>query len=53
VEYLRTRPGDDVPVTSIVPGEGPPLRFYRRIGFEVTGERFDHEQLLRLQPAPA
>ncbi len=48
VEYLRTRPGAEELVTSIVPGEGSPLGFYLRYGFEETGEWFDHEQVLRL-----
>ena len=48
VAYLRTRPGADALVTSIVPGEGSPLGFYLRYGFRETGEMFDHEQVLRL-----
>ena len=47
--YLRTRPGADVLVTSIVPGPGSPLGFYLRYGFEQTGDWFDHEQVLRLR----
>ena len=49
VEYLRTRPGADTLVTSVVPGSGSPLGFYLRYGFEPTGEMFDHEQVLRLR----
>lgn len=49
LRYLRTRPGADVLVTSIVPGPGSPLGFYLRYGFERTGEWFDHEQVLRLR----
>jgi diamine N-acetyltransferase len=49
VEYLRTRPGADVLVTSIVPGDGSPLGFYLAYGFEPTGEWFDHEQVLALR----
>lgn len=48
VAYLRTRPGADALVTSIVPGGGSPLGFYLRYGFRQTGEMFDHEQVLRL-----
>lgn len=48
VAYLRTRPGADALVTSIVPGEGSPLGFYLRYGFRETGEMFDHERVLRL-----
>jgi diamine N-acetyltransferase len=47
--YLRTRPGADVLVTSIVPGPGSPLGFYLAYGFEPTGEWFDHEQVLALR----
>jgi len=46
--YLRTRPGADELVTSVVPGEGSPLGFYVRYGFTPTDEWFDHEQVLRL-----
>lgn len=48
-EYVRTRPGGDALVTSIVPGPGSPLGFYVAYGFEETGEWFDHEQVLRLR----
>jgi len=48
IEYLRTRPGADELVTSVVPGEGSPLGFYLGCGFETTGEWFGHEQVLRL-----
>ncbi len=48
VEYLRTRPGAEELVTSVIPGEGSPLGFYLRYGFEETGEWFDHEKVLRL-----
>lgn len=47
--YLRTRPGADVLVTSVVPGDGSPLGFYLAQGFEATGEWFDHEQVLELR----
>jgi diamine N-acetyltransferase len=46
--HLRSRPGADVLVTSVVPGPGSPLGFYLRYGFERTGEWFDHEEVLRL-----
>lgn len=48
VAYLRTRPGADALMTSVVPGPGSPLGFYLRYGFEPTGEWFDHEQVIRL-----
>jgi len=49
VSYLKTRPGADVLVTSVVPGEGSPMGFYLRYGFRATGEDFGHEQVLQLQ----
>jgi diamine N-acetyltransferase len=49
VEYLRTRPGADTLVTSVVPGEGSPLGFYLRYGFVATGQMYGHEQVLTLR----
>lgn len=49
VAYLKTRPGAEVLMTSIVPGPGSPLDFYVRYGFRPTGERFGHEELLELR----
>jgi len=46
--YLRTRPGAETLMTSVVPGPGSPLGFYLRYGFEPTGEWFDHEQVIGL-----
>jgi diamine N-acetyltransferase len=51
VEYLRTRPGAEVLVTSVVPGKRSPLGFYLRYGFEPTGQIFDGEQVLQLRLA--
>ena len=49
VEYFRSRPGVEVVWTSCGEGEGGPLGFYERYGFEQTGDRvFDDEILLRL-----
>jgi diamine N-acetyltransferase len=49
VDYFRGRPGVEVMWTSCGEGEGGPLGFYERYGFEQTGERvFDNEILLRL-----
>jgi len=47
--YVKTRPDADVLVTSVVAGEGSPLGFYQRYGFELTGEMFDHEHVMQLQ----
>ena len=50
VEYFRGRPGVAVLSTSAGQGEGSPIAFYERYGFEQTGEIvFDNEVLLRLE----
>ena len=50
VERFRGRPGVDVLWTSAGRGEGSPIPFYERYGFEQTGEVvFDDEMLLRLK----
>ncbi|HKX48222.1 MAG TPA: GNAT family N-acetyltransferase [Gaiellaceae bacterium] len=49
-EYFRGRPGVDVIWTSAGEGEGSPIPFYERYGFERTGDVvFDGEVLLRLR----
>ena len=49
VEYFRGRPGVEVMWTSAGQGEGSPIPFYERYGFQQTGEIvFDNEVLLRL-----
>jgi diamine N-acetyltransferase len=49
VDYFRDR-GVDVVYTSAGQGDGSPVGFYERYGFERTGEaRFDDEVLLRLK----
>jgi diamine N-acetyltransferase len=49
VEYFRARPCVDVVWTSAGQGQGSPIPFYERYGFEQTGEIvFDDEVLLRL-----
>ena len=54
VEYFRARPGVEVMWTSAGQGEGSPIPFYERYGFERTGEIvFDDEVLLRLNLAPS
>lgn len=50
-DYVRTRPGADALVTSVVPGAESPLDFYVRYGFEPTGAWWDHEQVLSLDLA--
>ena len=50
VEYFRARPGVEVLSTSAGQGEGSPIAFYERYGFERPGDIvFDDEVLLRLQ----
>ncbi len=50
VEYFRGRPGVEVLWTSAGQGDGSPITFYERYGFERTGEIvFDNEVLLRLK----
>ncbi|CAN5595898.1 GNAT family N-acetyltransferase [soil metagenome] len=50
VEYFRGRPEVDVLWTSAGQGDGSPITFYERYGFEQTGEIvFDNEVLLRLR----
>lgn len=47
IEHLRARPGVTAVSTSYVPGPGCPEPFYRRLGFEPTGEIDDGEVVLR------
>jgi diamine N-acetyltransferase len=49
VEYFRGRPGVEVLSTSAVEGDGSPIPFYERYGFERTGDIVFGEVLLRLQ----
>jgi diamine N-acetyltransferase len=49
VEYFRQRPGVEVLWTSATPGDGSPIPFYERYGFEQTGDIFHSEVLLRLR----
>jgi diamine N-acetyltransferase len=52
VDYFRGRPGVEVMWTSAGQGEGSPISFYERYGFERAGEIvFDDELLLRLRIA--
>ena len=48
VEHVRARPGATELTLSWVPGEGSPEGFYRRLGFEPTGEIDDGEVVARL-----
>ena len=48
IEHVRTRPGASELKTSWVTGEGSPEGFYRRLGFEPTGEIDEGEVVARL-----
>ena len=48
VEYVKTRPGARELSTSYVPIEGGPEGFYRKMGFEPTGEVDGGEIVVRL-----
>ena len=48
VAYFRGRPGVEVIWTSAGQGEGSPIPFYERYGFERTGELWGDEVKLRL-----
>jgi diamine N-acetyltransferase len=48
VEYFRGRPGVEVIWTSAGQGEGSPIPFYERYGFERTGDVEEGEAKLRL-----
>jgi len=46
VEYFRGRPGVEVLSTSAGEGDGSPITFYERYGFEQTGEIVFHNEVL-------
>jgi diamine N-acetyltransferase len=49
IEWFRGRPGVEVVTTSAGQGDGSPIAFYERYGFEQTGEVHDDEVELRLK----
>lgn len=49
VEYFRARPGVEAMTAHAGQGEGSPIPFYERYGFERTGEVDDGEVVLRLR----
>jgi len=49
IEYVKTRPGASELLTSYVPIEGGPEEFYRKLGFEPTGDVDDGEIVVKLQ----
>jgi diamine N-acetyltransferase len=48
IEHARAIPGTRAMLLSHVPGEGGPEAFYRRFGFEPTGEVSEGEHVMRL-----
>ena len=51
VAYFQTRPGVEALTTSAAQGDGSPIAFYERYGFERTGEVSEGEVVLRLELA--
>ena len=48
IAHARTVPGARAMLLSFVPGEGSPEAFYRRFGFEPTGEVSEGEHVMKL-----
>lgn len=48
IEYVRTRPGARVLLSSMVQGAASPIGFYLRQGFRATGEVHEDELVLEL-----
>ncbi len=48
IEYVKTLPDATELLTCCVPGEGSPEEFYRKLGFERTGEMDGIEVVMRL-----
>lgn len=48
IDYLRMNFDAREFTTSVVPGDDSPQGFYRRLGFEPTGEWFEGEMVMRL-----
>jgi diamine N-acetyltransferase len=53
VDYFLSRPGIEEMWTSAGQGDGSPVTFYEKYGFERTGEIVDDEILLRLSLRPS
>lgn len=49
IEYVKTRPDATELLTSIHEAEGDPGGFYRKLGFEFTGEYDEGEAVMRLK----
>ena len=48
VQEIKDDPTIDEFLTSVVAGEHSPQKFYQRLGFELTGETFEGEAVMRL-----
>jgi diamine N-acetyltransferase len=48
IDHARAVPGAKAMLLSFVPGEGNPEAFYRRFGFEPTGEVSEGEHVMKL-----
>lgn len=49
IDHVRRGPGAEDLFTSVQPGAGSPRLFYLALGFELTGEWFDGEEVYRLR----
>ena len=49
IEHVRTRPGADEFLTSVLQGNGGPQGFYEGLGFKLTGEYEEGEAMMRLR----
>ena len=49
IDYVKTLPNSTEFILSCIPGEGSPEEFYRKLGFERTGEMDDGEVVMRLR----
>lgn len=49
IEHVKTRPGGTALLTSCVPGDGSPCKFYEKLGFTYTGDVEDSELVMRLK----
>jgi diamine N-acetyltransferase len=47
-DYVRARPGAKQMLVSCVEGESSPIKFYEKLGFVRTGDRWDEEIVLAL-----
>jgi diamine N-acetyltransferase len=52
IAHVRTRPNAKELLLSYAPGEGSPRDFYRKLGFEETGEEQEGERVMRLVLEP-